>query len=147
MRRPKREVSAGGVIFRRFPEGPKYLLILDSHGNWGFPKGHVEEGENPVSSARREISEETGLDDLILHGALGSIEWSFRSRGRLVHKRCYLYLFESQEGDPVPQSAEGIKECRWFPGEAASSTLTFDNARAVLELAREKVRVLVEASE
>ncbi|GBD31476.1 Putative mutator protein MutT4 [bacterium HR33] len=142
MTSPKREVSAGGVVFRRFPDGPRYLLIFDSHGNWGFPKGHVEEGEDPVASARREIKEETGLDNLIMHGDLGSISWSFRSGRTRVHKRCYLYLFESPQGEAVPEREEGIRECRWLPGEAASATLTFDNARAVLDRAREKVQVL-----
>jgi 8-oxo-dGTP pyrophosphatase MutT (NUDIX family) len=102
----------------------------------------VEEGEDPVSSARREIKEETGLDDLIMHADLGSISWSFRSAGKRVHKRCHLYLFESPRGEAIPDPAEGIRECRWLPGEAACSTLTFDNARAVLERAREKVQAL-----
>lgn len=145
MSAPRREVSAGGVVFRRFPEGPRYLLIFDSHGNWGFPKGHVEEGEDPVASARREIKEETGLDQLVMHGELGSISWSFRSGGKRVHKCCYLYLFESPQGEAVPQRGEGIRECRWLPGEVASATLTFDNARAVLERARNRVQVLLSA--
>ncbi len=142
----RREVSAGGVVFRRFPEGPRYLLIFDSHGNWGFPKGHVEEGEDPVASARREIEEETGLDQLVMHGELGSISWSFRSGGKWVHKRCYLYLFESPQGEAVPERGEGIRECRWLPGEAASATVTFENARAVLERARDKVQTLLSAA-
>lgn len=42
-------------------------------GQWGLPGGHVEEGEDPESAARRELAEETGLtvDDelrLFWHG-------------------------------------------------------------------------------
>ena len=59
--RDRQEVSSGGVVFRRFADGHKYLLILDAHGNWGFPKGHLEPGEDAVAAARREFEEETGL--------------------------------------------------------------------------------------
>jgi hypothetical protein len=52
-RRAERETSAGGVIFRRDPNGtPRYLLIRDSYRNWGFPKGHLEPGEPPADAAQ-----------------------------------------------------------------------------------------------
>ena len=41
------ETSAGGVVVRREGDRTLYLLIRDSYGNWGFPKGHVEPGEHP----------------------------------------------------------------------------------------------------
>jgi 8-oxo-dGTP pyrophosphatase MutT (NUDIX family) len=46
-----REVSAGGIIFRRLPgQPPHFLLIRDSYRNWGFPKGHLEDGETPAEA-------------------------------------------------------------------------------------------------
>lgn len=142
MARAKRETSAGGVVFRRGEAGPQYLLILDHHGNWGFPKGHVEAGEHPVEAARREVREETGLDALVEHASLGTIRWFFQLRGRLIHKFCHFFLFESPEGTPVPQADEGITTCAWYAGEQALATLTHQNAREVLEHAVEKVRAL-----
>src|SRR2546422_8542040 len=45
--RAQRETSAGGVVFRRGPDGQvRFLLIRDSYKNWGFPKGHLESGEH-----------------------------------------------------------------------------------------------------
>jgi 8-oxo-dGTP pyrophosphatase MutT (NUDIX family) len=140
-RRAKRETSAGGVIFRRTADGPSFLLILDSYKNWGFPKGHIDEGESPDVAARREIREETGLDDLILRAPLGMIDWFFRFRGRLVHKYCHFYLFESPSGDPTPQVGEGITQCRWFGRDEALETISYDNARGVL---RQAMRAVVE---
>ncbi|MFZ5624041.1 MAG: NUDIX hydrolase [Gemmatimonadota bacterium] len=143
-RRPEREVSAGGIVFRRLPDGTThYLLIRDSYGNWGFPKGHLEEGESPAEAALRETAEETGLTPLVLHGPIRIIDWHFRFRGRHIHKYCHFFLFESPEGEVRPQLEEGITECRWVPLDEALATLSYDNARGVLRRAGEMARTLV----
>jgi 8-oxo-dGTP pyrophosphatase MutT (NUDIX family) len=144
-RRSQRETSAGGVVFRRGPDdAPRFLLIRDSYKNWGFPKGHLEVGEPPAVAARREVTEETGLDDLVLHGPIRVIDWYFRFRGKTIHKYCHFFLFESKRGDPVPQADEGITDCAWFPLEEARRTISYDNARAVLEQASAMVQALAQ---
>ena len=133
--RDRQEVSCGGVLFRRFTDGPKYLLILDGHGNWGFPKGHEESGESAEQTARREIQEETGLTALILHAALPALEWTFSSGRTLVHKRCNYFLFECAVGETRPQRDEGITRCEWFSHQDATQDLTFPNTSKLLEKA------------
>src|SRR6266699_5026451 len=141
--RAKRETSAGGVVFRRGPDGaPRFLLIRDSYRNWGFPKGHLEPGEPPADAARREVAEETGLVDLVLHGPIKVINWYFRFRGKTIHKFCHFFLFESRQGEPVPQAEEGITACTWHPLAEALATISYDNARGVLRRAAEMVRAL-----
>jgi 8-oxo-dGTP pyrophosphatase MutT (NUDIX family) len=142
-RRAQRETSAGGVVFRRGPEGePRFLLIRDSYRNWGFPKGHLKAGEPPAEAARREVAEETGLSDLVLHGPIRVIDWYFRFRGKTIHKYCHFFLFESKQGDPVPQTEEGITDCAWYSPEDARRTISYDNARGVLEQATAMVQAL-----
>jgi 8-oxo-dGTP pyrophosphatase MutT (NUDIX family) len=133
--RARRETSAGGVVVRCTDDGPRILLILDGYNNWGFPKGHIDEGELPDAAARREISEETGLGDLILRAPLGMIDWYFKIEGQLIHKYCHYFLFESREGSPQPQADEGILDCRWYPTDQAIKTISYRNARAVLRTA------------
>jgi len=140
--RPIEEHSAGGVLFRRTGEGPLYLVIRDSYRNWGFPKGHVEEGESEVDAARREVREETGLDHLIYRAPALEIDWFFRFRGRLIHKTCAFFVFESPEGEASPQEAEGISACRWLPFEEALRVLSYANAREVLREAGAQVAPL-----
>jgi 8-oxo-dGTP pyrophosphatase MutT (NUDIX family) len=145
-RRAERETSAGGVVFRRWADGEwRYLLIRDSYRNWGFPKGHVEPREPPAQAARREIAEETGLSDLILHGPIEVIDWYFRFHGRTIHKYCHFFLFESRLGEAVPQVDEGITECVWRPLDEALGTISYDNARSVLQRAAGLVRSVVGA--
>jgi len=131
------ETSAGGVVVRCTPQGPTFLVILDSYKNWGFPKGHLDGDETPEQAARREVAEEAGLADLVMHKELAVIDWFFRFRGRLIHKYCHFFLFESKEGDPVPELGEGITECRWVGYEDALSTIRYENARNVLREAEE----------
>ena len=56
-------LSAGVVPLRRTPQGWR-VLVLRAYKNWDFPKGLVEPGEEPIDTAQREATEETGLTDL-----------------------------------------------------------------------------------
>ena len=40
------------------------FLMLRAYRNWDFPKGMVETGEDPLAAARREVREETLIEDL-----------------------------------------------------------------------------------
>src|SRR5690349_8731290 len=143
--RAQRETSAGGVVFRRGPDGHvRFLLIRDSYKNWGFPKGHLEAREPPADAARREVTEETGLEELVLHGPIKVIDWYFRFQGKTIHKYCHFFLFESRQGDPVPQAEEGITDCAWHQLAEAVRTISYANARGVLERAAEMVQALAQ---
>ena len=140
-RKAEREVSAGGIVFRRGADvHARFLLIRDPYEHWGFPKGHLEGEETPAQAAERETMEETGLDDLRLHGPIRIIDWHFRFRGKAIHKFCHFFLMESKEGDPRPQLDEGITDYIWVTLEGALEKLSYDNARGVLRRAGEMTR-------
>src|SRR5437879_8739989 len=142
-RRAQRETSDGGVVFRRGAEGVvRFLLIRDSYKNWGFPKGHLEPGEPPAEAARREVAEETGLSDLVLHGPIQVIDWYFRFRGKTIHKYCHFFLFESRQGEPVPQAEEGITDCAWHQLAEAVRTISYAVLCLMIKSAAEMVHAL-----
>lgn len=127
------EKSAGGVVLRWMEGAPHVLLIRDPYGNWGLPKGHLEEGEDARQAAVREVAEETGLDHLEVGPEVETIEWFFRRRGGLIHKFCTFFLMRSTEGDVVPEVGEGITECAWLPFAGATERITYENARGTLQ--------------
>lgn len=135
-RRAKEEVSAGGIVFRREGFRTFFLLIRDPYKNWGFPKGHLEAGEDPAQAALREVTEETGIVDLALRAPVDTIDWNFRFRGRPVHKTCHFFLIETSDQRTAPQKAEGISACRWASYEQATELIGYQNARAVLQQAQ-----------
>ena len=134
-RKPREEISAGGIVFRRDGERTFFLLIRDSYHNWGFPKGHLEDGEEPATAALREVSEETGLSSLELRAPVETIDWSFRFRGRHIHKVCHFFLIETPDRRTAPQHEEGITACRWASFDQAVQMISYENARAVLHQA------------
>jgi 8-oxo-dGTP pyrophosphatase MutT (NUDIX family) len=144
------ETSAGGVVVRMGDAGgalrPLFLIIRDSYDNWGFPKGHVEDGERPEVAAIREVGEETGLGELNLGASIDTIDWYFRFRGRLIHKVCHFYLMFTDAADTSPQRSEGITACRWESYEEAAQLVSYANARDVLKRAHELVTTDAHAS-
>ena len=137
--RAERETSAGGVVYRLAEGVPLFLLIRDSYANWGFPKGHLESGERAEDAAVREVREETGVADLSLRGAIETIDWYFRFRGRLIHKVCHFFLMETRHATTAPQRAEGITACQWLSFVDAESSISYVNARQVLQRAHAMV--------
>jgi len=134
------ELSSGGVIYRSKPNVLEVLLIKDSYGNWGFPKGHVEADESLAEAALRECREETGLARLRVVASLGSTDWYFRAGKNLVHKFCDYFLLEGVLDEVArPQTGEGIQACVWMSPEEALERITYANARQVLSRALETV--------
>lgn len=136
------ELSAGGVIHRAGPgdDGLQILVIKDAYGNWGFPKGHLEEGETPRDAALRECSEETGLNHLEPIKWVGMTDWYFRDGGVVVHKYCDYFLLRAQPGDEArPQRGEGIRACHWLSPLDATARVTYHNAQHVLKRALERM--------
>ena len=96
------EVSAGGVIYRRTPEGIVFgLIATKGRTRWQLPKGKQEKGESLEATAAREVAEETGLVGTV-QAPLDSIDiwFSVNDGGRAIrrHKLVHFYLLEYQSG-------------------------------------------------
>jgi 8-oxo-dGTP diphosphatase len=135
--RAVREVSAGGVIYRKHGDSIEIALIHVRH-RWGLPKGHIEEGERSDEAALREVREETGLEGQV-RKRLGDIRYSYRHKtttGKLIriYKRVYFYLLRYLKGDVRDHDHE-VDEARWFPIQEALSLLKFPTERRMVQRA------------
>jgi len=88
-------LSSGVVVVRRV-EGDFLwrFLMLRAYRNWDFPKGLVEEGEDPLAAARREVIEETLVDDLRFPWGEAFMETGPYSRNKVA--RYYLAETDAQ---------------------------------------------------
>jgi 8-oxo-dGTP pyrophosphatase MutT (NUDIX family) len=130
-----REISAGMILFRRTPE-PHYLLLHYESGHWDLPKGHIESGEHPEETAKRELQEETGISEIhLLDGYKQTLRYFFRQKGIGIFKVVIFFLAETTQSE-VTLSAEHVG-FDWLPYDAALARLTFKNSRDLLVKAHE----------
>lgn len=130
------KLSSGAVVVRR--DGDDWLLlVLRAFRNWDFPKGLVEAGEEPLAGAKREVMEETGLDDIEFPFGDGYRETLPYAGGKVA--RYYLAQTET-ERIVLPISHELGRpehdEWRWVTFDEAEEVLP-PRLAIVLEWARE----------
>lgn len=145
-----REKSAGAIIFRTENGAPHYLLlhypaINRKGGHWEFAKGHIEDGEDYEKTVKREVAEETGLEDIkIIPGFKEHIKYFFKQKPRLpagrqktaeksswIFKLVTFFIAETKTKD-IKLSPEHIGYV-WLPYEEALKKITYKNSKELLK--------------
>ena len=126
------KLSCGAVIVRRAGDGWK-TLMLRAYRNWDFPKGLREDGETPLEAARREVGEETGIEDLGFPWGERHLDTGPYSRGKVAR----YYLAETGE-DRVEM---GISPETGRPEHHEYRWMSFDEA---YDVAAPRVRLVVQ---
>jgi 8-oxo-dGTP pyrophosphatase MutT (NUDIX family) len=137
----RREVSAGGVLFRRTEQGVEILLAARRTRSgdlvWGLPKGLVEKGESPEETAVREVLEETGFEGK-LQDSLGEIGYWYVWEGVRVRKTVHFFLMEAIGGDASRRDLE-MEDVAWFPLPEVEETAGFASEKQVIARARQRL--------
>ena len=76
-------LSCGVVVARRADNG-WLTLMLRAYHHWDFPKGIREDHEEPLDAAKREVREETSVDDLSFDWGDRFFETGPYSRGKVA---------------------------------------------------------------
>ena len=83
-------VLSAGIIPIYFENGSPRFLLLRSFSYWDFPKGVVEQGEEPLNAAIRELREETALDQVQFRWGHGFCETEPYTSSKRKVARYYL---------------------------------------------------------
>ncbi|WP_068774347.1 NUDIX hydrolase [Paenibacillus sp. FJAT-26967] len=138
---PMKEISGGGVVFRKKDGRTEVQLIQDRFGKMTIPKGKMEPGETIEETALREINEETGITGRIVE-PLDRITYDYEHKEYgTVHKEVHYYLVEAVGGDLQAQ-VEEINGVEWFSPEDAWEKQVqagYDNNDGILRKALEKI--------
>lgn len=94
-------------------ENNTHVLLVQSYwakSSWGFPKGKVNEDEDPAHCAIREVYEETGFD------LTNYIDPEFYLEANINDQHVRLYVIQGVSRETVfqPRTRNEIKACEWF---------------------------------
>ena len=129
----KTEKSCGALVFTRVGGDERYVIIRNIGGHWGFPKGHMEPGEDERTTALREIREEVGLVPVLLEGFREEESYPLPGKSG-VTKQVVYFLGEYADQD-IRIQPEEIAEARLLTCEEALRVLTFRENREILKKA------------
>lgn len=146
------EKSVGAVVFRRDRDKVYYLLLHYKSGHWDFPKGHIEKGESEEQALRREVEEETGINDLkILLDFKKRVYYAYRAKGEEKEKRMragtginifkkVIYYLAEAKAEEIEISSEHIG-WEWLEHEETMKKITYRGPKRILRLAREYLKM------
>jgi len=132
------KLSCGVVVVRQTDNGWKTILLRAFH-HWDFPKGIREPGEDPMQAALREVTEETGIDDLAFEWGDRFFETGPYSKGKVAR---YFLAQTSQEEITMGLSPETGEpehhEWRWVSFDEAYD-MGSPRVRSIVQWARQVV--------
>ncbi len=101
--------AAGGYVENAAGE----LLLIFRRGSWDLPKGKIDPGESHSGAALREVTEETGIQNLALGAFLTTTFHTYEMKGKRVLKPTYWFKMTTTETVLAPQTEEDIEQAVW----------------------------------
>ena len=131
------DFAAGGIVLSE----EKVLLVKNRKGDsskdsepwWGYPKGHLEEGEKPTEAAVREVFEETGFEVKIVNSKpIAESRYEVERNGEKFQKTVWFYEMEVIEAFKKEPDDE-IEEIALENFDNALDLLTHEEDRKILK--------------
>ena len=124
--------AGGGLVYNQKNE----VLFIFRNGKWDLPKGGTEKGEEMQFTAMREVTEETGVNKLVVHDKLQKTYHIFKRNG--VYKLKITHWFKMSttfKGIPIGQIEEGIEKVAWLNSEQITEALknSYENIKLLFE--------------
>ena len=133
-------VTVDTVIFTIRDTELQVLLVRRAippfKGRWAIPGGFVLASESLDDAARRELREETGVEDVWLEQLYTFGDPKRDPRGRVVTV-AYFALVSPDRAPPLAGS--DAAEARWWPAMGTPAPLAFDHDH-ILDVALERLR-------
>lgn len=120
-------------LYKSERAGIQFLLIQHHAGHWAFPKGHADPGETELQTARRELREETGLDDvLLITSPVFEEHYTLNRRGQPREKivRYWIGYVQTQK---VMVQEEEVRDHTWATLDEARKLITYSQSKKLLE--------------
>jgi 8-oxo-(d)GTP phosphatase len=120
--------AAGAVVWRPGQAGRDIVLVhRPRYDDWSLPKGKCERDEHVLTTAVREVREETGLRVVLGRRLTPSV---YRSAGGV--KQVSYWAARSAGSDGFVPNHE-VDEVRWLPAAQARDRMSYERDVAVLD--------------
>jgi bis(5'-nucleosidyl)-tetraphosphatase len=132
----KVDFAAGGIVFY----DNSIIIVKNKRRDiglnksfWGFPKGHLEDGEKPAEAAVREVYEETGFKvKLNSDKPIAESRYDINLEDGVIHKTVWFYemkVINAFEKEPDNE----IEELAIVNYDEAINLLTFREDKKILK--------------
>jgi 8-oxo-dGTP pyrophosphatase MutT (NUDIX family) len=102
--------ASGGLVY----SNDNKILMIFRRGKWDLPKGKLDDGEDLVSCALREVKEETGLSELIFQQSISISYHTYYEKEKHILKESHWHLLKGNDTEVLtPQTDEDIEKCEW----------------------------------
>ncbi len=136
-----REMTSGGIVFRHGKKGQvEILLVQDPKDRWTIPKGHIEKGETARETAEREITEETGLQEMDILDWLGKIHFRYRRQQSLVLMTTQIYLVRAKGDTNSIKKEDFMNSIGWFTSNESLDMIEYEDISKLVLLGLKKIR-------
>ncbi|MFK7885245.1 MAG: NUDIX domain-containing protein [Gammaproteobacteria bacterium] len=125
------KTSAGLLIYKKVETKLRVLLVHPGgpfwekrdFGAWSVPKGEVEDGEDLIEAAHRELAEETGFTVTGVASSLGQVRqsggklvyaWAIQGDVDLTEFRSSTFKMEWPRGSNTVRSFPEVDKVEWF---------------------------------
>jgi len=123
--------ASGGLVQNKRGD----LLFIFRRNHWDLPKGKLEPNESVESAALREVSEETGISNIILGDRISDTFHTYRVGNATVLKKTNWFMMHYDGAESlIPQLSEDITLAKWIPKDQLIEVFdnTYDTIREVL---------------
>lgn len=132
-----KDKSVGVILYCRFPRSLKFLILKHKKGHWSYAKGHKDKGETALETAKRELHEEAGIDDVefISKNILLTEEYIFINKNKDKVRKVVSYFIARSKSKKVKIDNREITGYKWCTLNASEKVITYKESRKTLKKA------------
>ncbi len=130
----RQEKSYGVIpIYKNNGVESLFLIIKHNSGHWGFPKGHTEQGESKIETAKRELEEETGISQCDIIEEVLFAERYITAGTEIPINKSVEYFVGIVPSTDVKILEKEISAYKWVSYKDALNIITYNKSKNILK--------------
>jgi 8-oxo-dGTP pyrophosphatase MutT (NUDIX family) len=135
--------ASGGLVYT----SDNKILLIFRRGKWDLPKGKLDDGEDLIPCALREVKEETGLSELMFRQSISISYHTYYEKEKHILKESHWHLLKGNDTEVLlPQTDEDIEKCEWVKIEKLAPYI--ENAPAsIIDVLNKGIKIIRETGD